>query len=128
MQISFASATMSSAWRGRYSCRRLTRLGRSSAEKKNLPGAPLVGRSPFRPGCSPIPLRVVSSLLEISWRTRVSSSSQLIWDKRDQSLRPVTGTSRVYPQLPGILQSEYRKIVEKLELRSPSRRSEELAY
>jgi hypothetical protein len=32
-------------------------------------------------------------------------------DKRDQSLRLVRGTTTVYPQVPGILQSGQRKII-----------------
>ncbi len=50
-------------------------------------------RNPFRPGCSPILHKVTSSRFETSWRARVSSSSQLMLDKRDQSLRPVRGTT-----------------------------------
>src|ERR1700680_4432108 len=102
---------MSSASRGKCSRIRLTRFGISSVEKKKLPADREGLVTPFRPGCSPSPNRVTSTRLETSWRTRVSSSSQLMLHKRDQSLRPVRATTRVYPQVPGILQSEWKKLL-----------------
>src|ERR1700687_2805747 len=109
---------MSSAWRGKCSRKKLMRFGISSGEKKKFPGDFDGLRTPFRPGCNPSPHRVTSTRLETSWRRRVSSSSQLMLDSRDQSLRPVRATTKVYPQVPGILQSDCKKILETLKLRS----------
>jgi len=88
-------------------------LASSPSEKKKRPGGPEVPRRPFRAGCSPIPHKATSTRLETSWRTRVWSSSQLMSDKRDQILRPVKATLRVYPQVPRILQPARNKVDKK---------------
>src|ERR1700687_4260164 len=107
---------MSAASRGRESRSRRMRCENSFVEKKNFPGGLKGLRSPFRPGCSPILHRVTSNRLETSWRTRVEISSNVILDKGDQIFFAGRGTTRVYPQVPHILQSGHGNIGRKQNL------------